>query len=101
MSDLPALLTAGAGLLTVLGAAAAFIWNKLEARFLAIERELAKCHAREGLSGQRRAHHMLAVELLLQEVERLSPSKSRVIGRVKRVLEEIDRLDRVERETED
>lgn len=96
MSDLAALITATVGLLAAFGATGKFIWDKIEARFKSIDNELDHCRHREKVAGLRRASHMVAIELLLQEVERLSPQKSRVLQRVKRMLDEIAALDQLE-----
>lgn len=101
MSDLAPLITATAALLAALGAAGKFIWTKLEARFKSIDNELAHCRRREKIAGLRRTSHMVAIELLLQELERLSPQKSRVLPKVKLLLDEIAALDQLEFDKED
>ena len=87
MTAVAELILAGVAVLGALGAAGKFVWNKIERRFLLIDIALEECRKREQVSVQRRATHMLAIELLLQEVERLSPRKSRVLMRVKSLLD--------------
>lgn len=85
------LITALVGVLGALGAAARFVWNKLERRFTEIEAKLEECHKREQDSQHRRGILNLAIELLWQEVERLAP-KSRALGRVRKHLDELKTL---------
>ena len=93
MSVLAEVIIAATGVLGTVGVAARFVWLKIEARFVMVEHELAHCRRREAVSGQRRAGHMLAIELLLQEVQRLSPQRSRVLARVQKLLDQLARLD--------
>lgn len=85
------LITAVVALLGALGAAAKFVWNKLEKRFLEIEEKLEECRKQEQVSNHRRGVLNLAVELLWQEVERLAP-KSLALGRVRKHLDELKSL---------
>lgn len=90
MSAEAELIVAGVAALTAAGGAVRFIWTKLEQRFLHIEKQLEECRKREDRQGQRRAVYMLAVELLLGEVERLAGRKSRIMVRVQKLLDTLD-----------
>lgn len=94
MSDAAEFITAGGGLLTAIGAAAAFIWNKIEKRFAEIDGELEKCHEREVSGQERRAIQRTVIELIWQEVERLAPDGNKVLARAKRLLDELKQTDR-------
>lgn len=76
----------GVAALTPLGAAGAFIWNKIEKRFGRLEEKLDECETRELDSLERRAVQLTALELLWQEVTRLAPD-SKVLVRAKRLLD--------------
>lgn len=92
MSELAAIITAGTTLVVALGAGVRFLWNKIEARFVAIDAELAKCHEREEHSQERRAKHLTVIEILWQELQRIAP-KSRVLIRAKHHLDELKTID--------
>lgn len=76
----------GVAALTPLGAAGAFIWNKLEKRFERLETKLEECETRETDSLERRAVTLTAVELLWQEVARNVPD-SMALVRAKKLLD--------------
>lgn len=88
MSDLAAIITAAGGLLVSVGAGARFIWNKVETRFALIEAELVKCRERESESKERRAVQLIVIEMLWQEVTRISPA-SKVLIRCKKLLDDL------------
>lgn len=92
IEHLPALITAAVTLLTALGAGARWVWLQIQARFEKIEADLEKCHQREVLSHERRAKHLTVIELLWQEVLRLSPKGTKVLGRAKHLLDELKDL---------
>lgn len=85
MSDLAALITAIVGILATVGAAGRFVWNKIEARFDAVDAELAKCEARERENQERRAVQLTVIELLWLEVKRLAPDAG-VLTRAEKLL---------------
>lgn len=90
MEHLPAIITALVALLTALGGAGRFVWLRIEKRFVAIEAELAECKARELVSHERRAKHLIVIELLWREVERLSrKGDNEVLTRAKHLLDEL------------
>lgn len=75
MSDLAAIIVAMTGLLGVLGAAAKFLWGKVESRFAKVEAALEKCERREEHYNQTSHALLTVITLLCQEVTRLSPGK--------------------------
>ena len=86
------------GVLTVLGAGAKFIWNKIEARFERIEKELAECRkretaamAREADSRERRAMQITVIELLWAKVKEIAPCAD-VLERAKHILDELKQM---------
>lgn len=81
-----------AGLLATLGGGAAFVWNKVEARFTTIEGKLAECEKREDESHERRATLLIVIELLWAEVKHLDPEAD-VLGRAKDLLDKLKRRD--------
>lgn len=82
MSDLAAIITATTGLLVALGAALKFLWNKLEARFTAIEQRGQECEERSSVQ-------TIVIELLWREVERLLPDGSPVLARAQKLLSDL------------
>jgi hypothetical protein len=93
MTDAATIISAVAGsggVLTAIGGTGRFIWNKLEKRFEAIEQKLKACENREKTSERRAAVKLTAIELLWQEVDRLSPtSPNSTLRRVKRLLDDL------------
>lgn len=90
---LPAVITALVSALTAIGAGLRWIWLQIQARFERIEAELEKCHKREATSNERRAKHLIVIELLWQEVLHLSPEgENPVLGRAKHLLDELKDL---------
>lgn len=88
MSDLPTILTAAGVSLPTLGAGIAFLWNKLEKRFATIERKLEECQQREDRQKQRGSVHLIVIELLWQEVTRLTGiSQNPTLNRAKSLLD--------------
>lgn len=85
MSDLPAIITAAVGGLSVLGGGVRFLWNKIEKRFLDIENAQKKCEAH-------RATQITVIELLWQELKRLSPDDA-VFDRAKKLLDGLKKGD--------
>jgi hypothetical protein len=79
-----------AGLVATLGGGAAFIWNKVEARFTKIEGKLAACEKREDESHERRATLLIVIELLWAKVKDLDPDAD-VLGRAKDLLDKLKR----------
>lgn len=89
MSELAAILVAAGGLLTTLGGGVAFIWRKVEARFKSIEAKLVECELREKAGQDRSVAHVTVIELLWQELERLSPDGSKVLVRAHQLLTDL------------
>lgn len=79
MGTVPELIVAIVTLLTPVGVAFRFVWNKIEARFEKIERELEKCE-------RGRAVKLTVIELLWQAVLRADP-ESPVLARAKILLD--------------
>ena len=88
MSEIAAIITAGVAGLGALGTAGRFVWNKIEARFQAVEAELVHCRDREAQSVERRARQLTVIELLWQEVQRHAPN-SIVLSRAKHLLDNL------------
>lgn len=91
-------LVGGGGALTAIGAGAKFIWNKIEARFERIEKELAECRkretaamAREADSRERRAMQITVIELLWAKVKEMDPTAG-VLERAKHILDELKQM---------
>ncbi len=78
----------GVSALAPLGAAGAFIWNKIEKRFGHIENQLEECETRERESLERRGVQLTVIELLWQEVKRLAPDAP-ILGRAKKLLDDL------------
>lgn len=78
----------GVSALAPLGAAGAFIWNKIEKRFKEIDAKLDECEDRERDSLERRAVQLTVIELLWQEVKRHAPA-SDVLQRAKKLLDDL------------
>lgn len=93
------------GVLTVIGAGIKFVWNKIEARFQKsearfelIEKELAECRkrevagmAREADSRERRAMQITVIELLWAKVKEMDPTAG-VLERAKHILDELKQM---------
>lgn len=86
------------GVLTVLGAGAKFIWNKIEARFERIEKELAECRKRETAAMEREADNrehrvmqIMVIELLWAKVKEMDPTAG-VLERAKHILDELKQM---------
>lgn len=93
MSEIATIITAGVAALGALGTAGRFVWNRIEARFQAVEVELAHCREREALSVERRAIQLTVIELLWQEVQRHVPG-SQVLTRARDLLDDLKGQDR-------
>ena len=88
MTDVAAIITAVASAVVPIGGAGAFVWNKIEKRFTAIDGELDKCRAREAASQKRSAVHVTVIELLWQEIARLHPDNDpKPLARAKHLLD--------------
>lgn len=88
MENIAPIILACVALLTALGAAVAWLWNKLEHRFTEIELALAECKKRELDAVDRRQLSRAAMELLWQELKRTAP-KSPVLARAKKLMDEM------------
>lgn len=78
--------TASVAGLGSIGAGCRFVWKKVEARFAAIEAELVHCRNRERADQERRAIQLSVIEILWQEVERVTPD-SFVLRRAGKLLD--------------
>lgn len=76
------------GISTLLGGAIGFVWNKIERRFDEFDDKLEQCHSREMDSQERGVRLLTVIELLFQEVARLSPDAP-VLKRARRLLENL------------
>lgn len=93
MSEIAGIITACVAALGALGTAGRFVWNKIEARFQAVEAELVHCREREAHSVELRARQLTVIELLWQEVQRLNPGCV-VLTRVKDLLDDLKEKER-------
>ncbi len=82
MSEVATIITASVGLLGVLGGAAKFLWDKIEARFTQIEQRGQDCE-------ERSAVQLIVIELMWQEITRLAPDGSAVLERAQRLLDKL------------
>lgn len=82
MSELAAMITAATGLLVALGGAIAWLWNKLENRFTAIEERGQDCEERSSVQ-------LRVIELLWQEVKRLADGPSAVLERAEHLMDNL------------
>lgn len=92
MSDRAAIITAIIAivipLITALGAAVRWVWNKIETRFAAIEDQLEECRQREAESRERRAAQLTVIELLWLKVRELDPG-AEVLKRAEQLLDKL------------
>lgn len=94
-SEIVTAIVGSGGVLTIVGAGARFIWNKIEARFSTIEIELQQCRQRETESLKREADsrvrrqmQITVIELLWLKVKELDPT-AHVLDRAKHLLDEL------------
>ncbi len=92
MSDMVAIITAGAAALGTLGGAGKYIWDKVEKRFTAIEAELKSCRENETTSQERRSLLLRAHELVCHELATLFPG-AWSLTRAAELLQEAKKLD--------
>jgi len=92
-AEVATVITASVALLGVLGGAIKFVWSKIESRFARIEKELAECRKRDARGTRRRAVQRTVIELLWQEVTRLSPDTSSAQLRAKGLMDELKQGD--------
>ena len=90
MSEVAAIIMAIVAALGSLGAAFKFVWDKIEARFDAMQEQLDHCNVRDIENRDRRAVQLSVIELLWQEVLRHAPD-SPVLARAKSLLEDLKR----------
>lgn len=88
MSDLAALATT---LTAALGAAGAFVWKRLEKRFVEIEHKLDKCEERDRAHHERRGILTAVIELLWAEVRRQAPT-SPVLQRADKLMNDLKKI---------
>ena len=70
------------------GAGIAWIWNRIDKRFRAIDLELEKCRDREVESIERRGIQLAVIELLWAELVRIAP-QTPVLTRGKKLLDQL------------
>jgi hypothetical protein len=88
MSDWAAIIGAFATLLTVLGGALRFLWNKVERRFDEIEAQLEACREREASASKINATQLTVIELIWNDLKKLQP-KSGTLARAHKLLEDL------------
>ena len=88
MIDWAAIIAAIATLLTVVGGALRFLWNKVERRFDEIEAQLEACREREVAGARINATQLTVIELIWNDLKKLQP-KSGTLARAHRLLEDL------------
>jgi hypothetical protein len=88
MIDWAAIIGAIATLLTVLGGALRFLWNKVERRFNEIEQHLEACREREVAASRINATQLTVIELIWNDLKKLQP-KSGTLARAHKLLEDL------------
>ena len=82
-----AAISGSSGVLVAVGTTGRFVWNKIERRFAAIDAELDECRKREKASQDRRIVHTTVIELMWQEIKRLSGNrKNATLSRAEKLL---------------
>lgn len=89
MSELASIITAAVGAVVPLGGGVAFVWNKVEKRMARFEAAVAECERREDAAKERGAVQLTAIELMWQELSRLSPDGNPVLHRVGKLLRDL------------
>lgn len=97
MSEIATLIGSLVGVLTVVGAAFKWLWDKVQQRFEKIEAELEACREREKDATKREgvllvhaSKHLMVIELLWQEVERRSRgAPNAVLCRARELLDDL------------
>lgn len=82
----------GGGTLASIGGGIAFVWNKIDARFTAIETKLKQCERRDRRSRKQIGLLLSAVEILLAKIQDLAPEAA-VITRARELLEQHRQLE--------
>lgn len=88
MIDWAAIITAIAALLPVFGGGVAFVWNKVERRFSAIERQLEDCHKREKSAARINSTQLTVIELIWNDLKKLQP-ESGTLARAQKLLDDL------------
>ena len=76
MIDWAAIIAAIATLLTVVGGALRFLWNKVERRFDGIEAQLEACREREVAGARINATQLTVIELIWNDLKKLQPKSA-------------------------
>lgn len=87
MSEFAAIITAGSGLLTVLGGGFAWVWREVKG----IKSGLAECEKRERAAKDREAKYLIVIELLWQAAAK-SKAAAPVVARCKEHLDDLKKL---------
>ena len=87
--DIAAIIAAIATALGTTGAGLKFLWNKIEKRIASIEGALEECREREGNQKIINAKQLTVIELLWSEVERRSKGAAPVLGRSRKLLDDL------------
>lgn len=74
--------------LPTVGGGIAWIWNRIDKRFRAIDLELENCRNREVESIERRGVQLAVIELLWAELMRIAP-QTPVLARGKKLLDQL------------
>ncbi|API59644.1 hypothetical protein BSL82_10200 [Tardibacter chloracetimidivorans] len=86
--DVAAIITALCGTLLPIGGGIAFVWNKVSSRFEAIEAKLDACEQRDKANAERRAVQATAIDLMLDELQRIAPM-SAVLAHVRSLVDKL------------
>lgn len=90
-AEITAIAAAVVSLGGAIGAVGKFIWNRIEARFMAIEAALDECRERSDLSEKRRSVLITIIELLKQEFRHHLP-ESMALSRTDELMDEYRNL---------
>lgn len=91
-ADAAALITAAGVVLSGIGGGVAFVWNKVDQRFRAIEAKQLQCERRDRRSQRRITLLKSIVEMLLQKVTDLAPNAP-ILDRAQQLLEQDQALE--------
>lgn len=78
----------GGGALACIGAGVKFIWDKVDARFKALEASVNECHEREQAAKDRSAKQLTVIELLWLALRQVDPSND-ALKRSKKLLDDL------------
>ena len=75
--------------LTAVGGGIAWLWNKVEARFLAVEAKLAECERRENRQKDVGFVYLRVIDLLMEHIEARVRGNHPVLDKARSLLDEL------------